>query len=182
MINKALIFVKNTLDQNLRNNFELNESVVVLNSLVSGNEEKISKINQNKMVISLINVEQEIQQPFNTRHNSVNKTGYTDVNQAVNFNLDLLFTACFDDYEEALKFLTATISYFRANSSLTSSNSSNIPQGISKLELDMKTINYNETDSLWSAMGAKYQPSIIYKLRLLSVQASGIVKLANPKI
>ena len=179
MINKALIFVKQSLDQYLRNGFGLNESMVILNSLVSSNEEKMPGINQNKMVISLINIEQETLQPFNTRYKNINVGNYSEVNQEVRFNLDVLFTANFDDYEESLKFLTATVSYFQGNSSLTSATSTNIPEGISKLNLDIETLTYHETHSLWSAMGAKYQPSIIYKLRLVTVQSGEIKQLGK---
>jgi hypothetical protein len=40
--------------------------------------------------------------------------------------------------------------------------------------------------SLWTAMGAKYQPSVIYKIRLITIQGSepesfapGVTQVAN---
>ena len=179
MINKALVFVKNTLDQYLRSAFGLNEAAVILNTLVSSNDDKMPDANENKMVVSLINLEQETLQSFNTRYKSIKAGGYSEVNQEVRFDLDVLFTANFDDYEEALKFLTATVSFFQGNSSLTSSTSSGISEGILKIDLDIKTLTYHETHSLWSAMGAKYQPSIIYKLRLITDQSGEIKQLGK---
>jgi len=49
---------------------------------------------------------------------------------------------------------------------------SNIPTGLTKLEFEIEKITYHQMQSLWTAMGAKYQPSVIYKLRLVTIQGN----------
>ncbi|MDD5754264.1 MAG: DUF4255 domain-containing protein [Methylococcales bacterium] len=178
MIQTALVFIKKKLDQYLVNSFKLDESIAVLNHLV-GQDGSCPKKNQNKMVITLINLDYETFKQFQnpsqrTKDNSIVKT-----NPAVQFNVDLLFTACFDDYEEALKFLTATIAFFQSNNSFNSKTTPDIPNGIKTLNFEIEKTSYFEIHNLWNAMGAKYQPSIIYKVRHISIQSSEIKTIVS---
>ncbi len=136
MINKALVFIKNTVNQNLKNHFVLDENIAVLNHLVE-QDGSVPQKNQNKMVLSLINLEHETNQPYAGRYRHLNSSRIESVSPAVRFNMDLLFTASFDDYEESLKFLNSTIEFFQANSSLNRSSNSDIPDGIDMLNFEV---------------------------------------------
>jgi len=171
MIGKALQFVNDVLDQFLMNRFGLDESKVLLNNLIESSG-AVPQANQNKVVISLINVERETAKPFYVRNQRVDSGNYADINPSERYNLDLLISANFDNYKETLKFLNAVIGFFQANNCLDPSSFSGIPLGLDKLEFDMEKISYRDMQSLWTAMGAKYQPSVIYKMRLLTIQAN----------
>jgi hypothetical protein len=132
----------------------------------------LPQINQNKVVISLINVEKETSKPFYVRNLKLANGNYSDVSPAERYNLDVLVSSNFDDYSETLKFLNAIILFFQVNTSLDSSSFSNIPAGLDKLEFDIEKITYHQMQSLWTAMGAKYQPSVIYKMKLLTIQGN----------
>lgn len=173
MIHNALTIIKNKLEQNLINRFGLDERIVVINGLVE-HDGQVPQKNQNKMVLTLINLEEETNKQFIGGQQKFSGSS-AKINPAVVFNLVLLFTANFDDYEEALKFLNATITFFQANNSINTQNTPDLTDGISKLNFDIETANYREIHSLWSAMGAKYQPSIIYKVRSLVIQAGQLV-------
>lgn len=169
MINKALQFTCDTLGQFLKNRFDLDESRVIMNNLIDS-DGSIPAINKNKLVISLINVEKETTKPFNIRNHQLGNGNFVNVNPAERFNLDILISSNFDDYSETLKFLNAVILFFQVNTALTVNSSSAIPKGLNKLEYDIEKLDYQQMNSLWSAMGAKYQPSVIYKMRLLTIQ------------
>jgi hypothetical protein len=173
MITQALQFTNYFLDQFLRNRFGLDESKVVLNNLIES-DGSLPKINQNKVVISLINIERETAKPFVVRNQRMNNGNYSDVNLFERYNLDLLLSSNFDDYGETLKFLNAVILFFQVNNCLDASSSSNFPAGLTKLEFDIEKIAYHQMQNLWTAMGAKYQPSVIYKLRLITLQANEV--------
>ncbi|HET6991755.1 MAG TPA: DUF4255 domain-containing protein, partial [Bacteroidia bacterium] len=132
----------------------------------------IPTINQNKVVISLINVEKETNKPFYGRNQKMSNGNYSDINPYERYNLDLLISSNFDDYSETLKFLNSSILFFQMHPGVDSSVFSNIPPGITKLEFDIEKITYHQMHSLWTAMGAKYQPSVIYKLRLVTIQGN----------
>lgn len=171
MINKALQFTNDILDQFLRNRFGLTESKVILNNLIE-NSGAIPLVNQNKVVISLINIEKETSKPFYIRNKRLENGSYADVNPAERYNLDLLISGNFDDYNETLKFINAVILFFQINVAVDASSFSSIPAGLSKLEFEIEKIGYHQMHSLWTAMGAKYQPSVIYKLRLVTIQGN----------
>jgi hypothetical protein len=175
---KALQFTNDVLDQFFRNKFNLDESKVILNNIIDSNG-SIPLANQNKVVISLINIEKDTTKPFYVRNQKLANGNYSDVSPSERYNLDLLVTSNFDDYAETLKFLNASIQFFQTNTTLEASSFSNIPAGLNKLEFDIEKISYSQMHSLWTAMGAKYQPSVIYKMRLLTIQtneSSGFVK------
>ncbi len=173
MIDSALIFIQSRLDQYLKNKFGLDESVTVLNNLVDASG-SVSQKNQNKVVITLINLEQETSKQF-YGGKSRNNTQVTNMMPSVHFNLDVLFTANFDSYDESLKFLTATVAFIQPDTSFNRKNQPELPIGITALKFEIENSPYEKTHNLWSALGAKYQPSIIYKIRHVSVQAEQIL-------
>ena len=169
MISQALHFTSETLGQFLKNRFQLDEGKTILNNVIEATG-LIPQENQNKVVLSLINIEKETAQPFYNRNQQLMGGDFADTAPAERFNLDLLVSANFDDYNETLKFLNATILFFQINNVLDATKSAAIPQGLSKLEFDIEKINYQQMQGLWTAMGAKYQPSVIYKMRLVTIQ------------
>ena len=63
MIDEALGYLKDILDQQLRNQFDIAGNMVVLNNLVDSSGGLPLK-NQNKLVLTLINLEHETSKPF----------------------------------------------------------------------------------------------------------------------
>ncbi|HWY37683.1 MAG TPA: DUF4255 domain-containing protein [Bacteroidia bacterium] len=171
MITQALQFTNAILDQFLKNRFGLSESKVLLNNLIEGNG-SIPEINHNKVVISLINIEKETARPFYVRNQKLGNGNYSDISATERYNLDLLISSNFDDYSESLKFLDAVILFFQATPSPDAASYSGIPAGNTKLEFEIEKVTYHQMQNLWTAMGAKYQPSVIYKMRLVTVQAN----------
>ncbi len=171
MIQKALQFTSQTLDQFLKNRFELSENKVILNAIVEGNG-SMPQVNQNKVVMSLINIEWETVKPFYVRNQKLSNGSFSSINPTERYNLYILITANHDDYQETLKFLNTSILFFQTHPSIDSSSNSNLPKGINKLDFEIEKIDYYQMHNLWSAMGAKYQPSVIYKMRLVSIQAN----------
>ena len=181
MIEKALQFTNDVLSQFLRNKFGLEERNVLMNNLVEA-DGTIPKVNQNKLIISLINIVQETNKQYYNSGRQINDGNYTEIQPTERYNLDILMAANFDDYKESLKFLNAGIQFFQSNPSLDVKKYSNFPTALNKLEYEIEKINYHQMHSLWTAMGAKYQPSVIYKMRLVSVQSdetSGFVSAVN---
>lgn len=172
MIDASLEFVAKTLNQSLVTGFNLENSIVVLNNLVDANGAAPQK-NQNRLVLTLVNLEYETNKQYyggqQRDESSVNRT-----NPPVFFNLDLLVAANFEDYAEALKFLTAAIGFFQENLLLNRTNSPTLPEGISMLKFEIENTPSVKTHNLWTALGAKYLPSIVYKIRHVSVDARQI--------
>lgn len=174
MIDHALSYIARTLNRYLSNKFDLEADPVVLNNLVESNGTPPLK-NQNKMVFTLINLEHETAKQYyggyvpSTDPNTTSKT-----QPSIRFNLDLLLTANFDVYEEALKFLSSSIAFFQATPCFARSQFPDMPRQLEQLQFEIENASYEKTHNLWSALGAKYQPSIIYKVRHVSIDAAQI--------
>lgn len=172
MIAKALQFTRDVLDQFIKNRYGLDESKVVLNTLIEPNGD-IPKANHNRIVISLINIEKEtLKQFYNKTSSKISGSYNAELNPSERYNLDMMLSSSFDDYTEALKFLNAAILFFQIHPMLDSTSYSTIPAGLHKLEYEIEKNGYHQMHSLWTAMGAKYQPSIIYKIRLITIQGN----------
>ncbi|WP_323789878.1 DUF4255 domain-containing protein [Psychroserpens sp.] len=167
MIEKAIQFTKQAFEQYLKNKMSLHESFVAVNSVIQP-DGSLTKSTKNKVILSLINIVRETSKPFSYRNKRLD-TGYSNTVPPEKYNLDVLVSSNFDDYSESLKFLNEAILFFQINASISSETNSNIPTGIEKLEFELETISYHQMHSLWNAMGAKYQPSVIYKMRLLTL-------------
>ena len=178
MIEQSLLFVKNALDQFLKNRFDLSDDIVLINNIIEA-DGSTPQSNQNKVVISLINIEQETNQPFYNKVTKLPNGSFVDTTPSDRFNLDLLITSQFDDYKETLKFLNASILFFQGNQSIESSSYSNLPKGINKLSFVLEQLDYTQMHNLWSAMGAKYMPSIVYKMKLIDIQANEISRVTS---
>lgn len=166
MIEKAFEFISSTLDQFLKNKFGLDENKVIINSIVD--IDGASPIaNKNKVVISLINIERESLKPFYNRNKKSPSGAFSAISPVEYYNFTLLVSSNFDDYKETLKFLNATVLFFQMHPSINSSTFSNIPKGLDKLDFELERVDYQQMHSLWSALGAKYRPSVIYKTKMI---------------
>lgn len=174
MILKALQFTNRTLNQFLKNKFGLSDDVVVTNKIIDQNG-TVPIENQNKVIITLIHVEQETVKSFYRKNKQLNDGNYENKPLDERYNLYLLVAPNFEQYNETLKFLNATIQFFQIKGVLDANTSSKIPKGISRLEFEFeKGDGYLQMHNLWSALGAKYQPSVIYKMRLVTIVSDEI--------
>ena len=179
MLQTVTSFIRQKLDQHLVNSFSLEESIAVLNHLALHDGSAPPK-NRNKMVITVINLDYDTNKPFFGGQQRAGDNRIIRFNPGYTFNVDLLFTASFDDYEESLKFLNGTIEYFQSNICVTRSSAPDLPRGVHSLRFDILNSTLSETHNLWSAIGAKYQPSVIYKVRHITVQQERINVISPP--
>jgi len=171
MISSALQFTCDVMAQFLKNRLGLDENKVLLNNLVEGNG-SLPQGNQNKIIISLINIEKETARPYYNRNQQLSNEKFADNNLDQRYNLAILVSANFENYNESLKFLDEILLFFQINNFMDASNSSGFPGDIPRLEFEIEKITYHQMHSLWTAMGAKYQPSVIYNMRLISIQGN----------
>lgn len=179
MIDVSLAFIAQILDRYLRLQLGLDHTLVVLNSLVNADGSTPEK-NQNKVVITLINLEYESNRQFYGA-NLAFAQQQVRVNPPVVFNLDLIISAQFDDYAESLKLLSLIAGFFQENPGLSRNSFPTMPASLPNLSVEIESSNSNKTHNLWTALGAKYLPSIMYKVRQVPIQGKQI-QLANQAI
>lgn len=171
MISKALQFTSDMLNQFLVNRFSLSEKVVLLNNVIEP-DGTIPQKNQNKVVLSLINIEKETLKPFYVRNQRMPDGSFADINPAERYNLDMLITSNFEDYQETLRFLNASLMFFQINQAVDHTASSAFPENLEKLEFEFQKLTFHQMQGLWNSMGAKYQPSVVFRMRLINIQGN----------
>lgn len=178
MIYIALSFIEKNLNRYLKGIYGGNEEYAILSNLanVSGNE--ISAGN-NKMVLTLTNVQKE--SILGGERHRVQSMGNKKLGvkfTPLSLNLHLLISASFSDnnYDESLKYLSTTMEYFQANSLFQQSAFPDLDQRISQLSIEIESLSLQEQSHLYGLLGVKYLPSVLYKIRMITIDSNKIIK------
>jgi hypothetical protein len=75
-----------------------------------------------------------------------------------------------------LKFISATISFFQFNYVFLSKEYPALEKLVDKLVFELLKTDYQNAHYLWNALGARYMPSMIYKLRMLTIDENHILQ------
>lgn len=179
MIERVLVFLKNQLSSYL--------------SLKTGENDKISLVNltdkSGKTLIdglgmTLINVEEEriLRNQEVYQQNTAGR--FEKVNPELHLNLYLLFTANFgdkeSDYRESLKFISYVATFFQSRNVFTPGSYPELEEGIKKLVAELFNLSFEAQNNLWASLGAKYMPSLVYKVRMISLQEKEVSREAPP--
>ena len=182
MIDAAISQIANQLNQFLKRSFDLNEDIVVISNILEQDGTVASNVD-NKLVMFLINVEKDTV-PFRPQNNDTTGLDRSVVRcHPIYLNLYLMIAGHFNgnNYPEALKFLSNTISFFQRRPVLDHENTPDMDSRIEKLILDIENLNIKDLSTLWSAITGKYLPSIIYKVRMVAFDSDD-VRLRAPVI
>jgi hypothetical protein len=90
-------------------------------------------------------------------------------NPKIYLNLYALFAVNLSSYPESLKRLSFIIQFFQYQNVFTPLGSPGLPAGIEKLILDLNTLSFQDMNNLWGILGSKYLPSVMYKIRMISI-------------
>lgn len=128
------------------------------------------------VTISLINLEEEA--ALRNLPHTERRLGQTlRVEPPVHLNLYLLFAFDFEHYETTLVRLGQTIELFQERrwfgpETQMGPGAVAFPAGLQRIVLEMQGMNFEALNNLWGILGGSYFPSVVYKLRLVKIQAS----------
>ncbi|MGY3051898.1 hypothetical protein ACVWYG_000085 [Pedobacter sp. UYEF25] len=129
-----------------------------------------------KIILTLINLEEE---RITDVQNIYKKVGeqIQVVNPQVNLNVYVVFSAFGSNYGTTLRLLSYVISYFQANTVFTDALYPQMNakveddkpwQKIGRLLINLHATTFEQQNNLWTAIGAKYMPNVVYKIRTMS--------------
>ena len=84
-----------------------------------------------------------------------------------NSNTDNTYLSSITKLEQVIQFFQNQNVFERSNLPVTG----NLPLGIDRIILDMESLKMEELNQIWSFLGNKYMPSVLYKMRVLSIQS-----------
>jgi hypothetical protein len=182
MIGNTLNFIASQLNNVVCQRLQLNPSnpKVILSNIVDHNG-TINVKDKNVLLLKLINIEQE---PI--ANNSVSIT-----REAVNFemkspplyiNLQLVLAAYYnpEQVQSGLDTLTIGLSFIHGKPSWNAQNTPGLPSGIKRLVFEMETLDFHQLNQVWGAIGTNYMPSVMYKIRMLTIDDGAIQGLVEP--
>ena len=177
MIHKAVHLLVNQLNQVIPP-LAGGDEVVLGN--IALNEGENQTLIQDKVVLSLVNIEEE-----STMKNGRNHTQFGGAVQyfqrPVHLNLYILFTANYSDparYYTALEHLSKVIGFFQNRKTFNLNNAQPLPDRLDiddpddqelHLSMELYTMTFEQINHLWGSLGGKQIPFVMYKARLVKI-------------
>lgn len=179
MLDTALIFLKNELNTYLLTQTGLDSFNVEISKLVDEAGKYPQEI-QNKICATIINIEEDrifkSQVPDRIYTNGQNIV----LEPELKLNLYVLFAANFQKYEEALKYISYVLTYFQTHPAFTSVEYPALDPRIEKLTAELQSLSYEQQNQIWAFIGGKQLPSVIYKIRMVSIQSLAPIAIQHP--
>lgn len=168
MLDSTLTFLRDELNAYI--NLKTSEDdTLVLSHLVGENGE----YQVDELGMCLVNIEEDrTSQPL-PRFEENQAGGISKKLPPVSLNLYVLFAANWatgTNYTEALKHIALVVTFFQSRNLFTPANSPGLPDTVEKLSAELVSLSFEQQNNLWGTLGAKYLPSVLYRLRVLYLE------------
>lgn len=172
MIHDIIPTIQNELNKFLKSKHNINEDKVLLSQLVNL-DGSLAIQETDKIVMTVVNIEQERTKSNTGTYEQTEKGGFIRVNAPVNVHVLVLFSAYFttENYVEGLKFISSTVAFFQSrNGIFDNQNTPAINGMIDKLYAELVPLDFRELSNVWGVVGAKYLPSVLYRVKTIPIQ------------
>jgi hypothetical protein len=138
----------------------------------------------NKIIASIVAIDEEktLKTPENfirSNHEITYKQPTLWLNVCIMFTF---FTRSAENYD-GLDLLGNVMQYFQSKPILTSNNvidQANFPQNIDKIRSELMSLNFDQSNNLWSLFGGRYHPSVLYKFKSIAIDNQDITPGGPP--
>lgn len=160
--------------------------------------EDLSPLNTSKspIIISIVNIEEDKtlkNQSFYLKETNDNNTISRFKNPTQHLILSILFSSYIDDpsmYLNGIEKLNLIINYFQQNSTFYikvddseliyylefMSKTETEKLSYSKITFEITSLTMEQLNQMWSYLGSKYMPSLLFKMRLYPVQVDTVIQ------
>ena len=177
MINETLKFISDEVNSYLSLKLGINtDPRLILGNISMAMDNDIPGVNSlaNRAILSLVNVEED--RVAKQQENYVKTdSGINYKNPPTYINLYILFAVNRSEYTDSLKWLAYIIQFFQYQNVFTPISHPALDEKIEKLIVDLYTLNFEQINHLWSTMGGKYIPSVLYKVRQITINEDAVV-------
>lgn len=163
MILSALDAVAQAMSEYFRSSYNDKAPEITISNLVNTEGKSAIDENTDQIVITLINIQEE---------RNVNNGRTSNLTAPYHLNLYVLFTSFAgkeSKYTDSLRYISSVLSFFQHNHVLTHQNS-RLPSEINQLVFDFINHETQQVQYIFSMLGAKYAPSVIFKARLVPIE------------
>lgn len=180
MIAAAISQIAKELNQTLGRERGAGEDPVVVSSLVERDGSPVAQA-ADKLAIFLVGVERDTVARSSGRPPA--GAGGTVVGAApVHLNLLVMFAANSSggSYLEALKRVARTIAFFQRRPYFDHANTPELDPGIERLVFDLHDLDITAQSNLWGILGGHYVPSVLYRMRMVTIDAGEPIAQVPP--
>lgn len=179
MIDNALKFIASEVNKYVVRKLDPQQDPSIKKLIQLGNVAKAQDDNQNNNpllglgIVSLVNVEEDrISKSPDNFIKVYDRVRYKS--PKVFLNLYVLFSVYHSSYDTSLQYLSLIIQFFQYKNVVDHENSPSssdprLDPKIEQLVFDMVTLNFEQVNHLWGTLGGKYLPSVLYKMRLITI-------------
>ena len=125
---------------------------------------------KDKIIVSIVNFEED-KILKNGPFNSMIGDTMTRHNPLVHLNLYLLFSAVNSNYSHAIIQMERVLTFFQGKHVFDRTNTVFNDDRIEKLIFDLHPITFEQSNHLWGVLGSKQYPAVLYKVRLVTINA-----------
>lgn len=172
MIHQVLPAIAIELNKFLKSVFNITEDKVILSGIVNA-DGSIAIQETDKIILTMAGIEPERSKSETGTYVSTPRGSFTRLKPPISVNIYMLFSAYFttENYVEGLKFLTSVIGFFQSRGGVfTPQNTPALDVGIERLVAELVPLEFRDISNLWGSLGAKYIPSILFRLKTLSIE------------
>lgn len=172
MIGASLQFLAMQLNLHLRRIMSIREDLVVVSRMIE-NDGKECEGAINKLNIFLVNMERDCMMQ-SLAVPELRGDRAVVPSKKVFLNLHFVIAANFKggNYVDSLRYLSRAVAFFMDHSFFERTSSPDMPEGLEKIALDMESLNMQELNNLWGTIGAKYVPSVVYRLKTVALSGN----------
>lgn len=162
MIHNIVSTLVNQLNEFIRNELGLADDMVIVSNLMDIKGGSLMQI-ENKVCVFIQNIEEE---------KMLKNTSFqanAGMAPPMFINIYVVVAANFPEpnYREALRYISMAIEFFQGKPLFDRSNTPELPPSVDKIALEYYNQSIQDLNNLWSLIGAKYIPSVVYKVKLL---------------
>lgn len=129
---------------------------------------------KDKAVLSLINVEED---RIAKQQENYTRTDLSTIykNPPLYLNLYVLFSMNRRNYDDSLKLLGAIVQFFQHQYVFTPITHPGLDSRIQRIVVDLHNMSFEQTNHMWSILGGKYFPSVMYKVRQVTMDENATI-------
>jgi hypothetical protein len=127
------------------------------------------------VIMSLVNCQEEAALK-NIANYHVNNGHAVYQNPPAHLNLFVLFSILDSQYENSLKLLSRVIEFCQANREISPASTPGAMENLEEVKsfkvfLDLYSLTFEQLNHLWGSLGGKQVPFVLYRVRLVTVDA-----------
>ena len=169
MIHLTIDYVVAELNRYMRARTGLAQDRVVAAALVTPDGE-LNKDAKDMVVVEVVNVEEDrvyhSVETFSRRPDGTSEV----IKPEVRVNLYVLFVGNFGKYGEALKAVSLVISFFQHRHAFDYATVPGLQGRKGRIALELFSATFEQQNHLWGTLGAKYMPSVLYKIGMVDIR------------